>query len=293
VSRLLEEAFPKTIEVVLLLTAEQPVVMGDTNQLHQVFMNLCVNARDAMPTGGTLTIATQIVGTEVVAAKYERASECDYISIGVSDSGIGMNEETQSHAFDPFFTTKEKGKGTGLGLAVVSGIVEKHGGFVEIQSKLHMGTTFQVFLPSASERFAAGEKYPQEAVNVPGGDETILFVEDEAMTREVVCEWLEKKGYKVFAAGDGKEALTIYEAEAPRIDLVLSDLGLPKLDGGELCSCIRKSGRDIPFLLCSGYLDPDKKGKLSEAGVDEMIQKPYKMEDLLTRIRSHCDRRRS
>ncbi len=293
VTKLLAETFPKSIEVVVQLTAGQPIVMGDANQLHQVLMNLCVNARDAMPDGGTLTVATQIVAGQVAATKHAGSAKFEYVSLTVSDNGTGMDEETRNHAFDPFFTTKEKGKGTGLGLAVVLGIIEKHGGFVEIQSTRNVGTTIQLLLPSATESFAAPEQSSENIDAAPRGHERILFVEDEALTRDVVCDCLQNRGYSVLAAGDGEEGMRFFEEGAQRFDLVLSDLGLPKLDGEELCKRIRKSGSPVPFLLLSGFIDPERKGRLSEAGVSEMIQKPYKLGDLLVRIRSILDHHRA
>jgi two-component system cell cycle sensor histidine kinase/response regulator CckA len=288
--KLLEETFPRTIEIILRLKSDLPVVSGDSNQLHQVLMNLCVNSRDAMPFGGRLTITTDIVTGEYARTKSSKAYGDRYVSILVKDSGMGMDEETVKRIFDPFFTTKEKGKGTGLGLAVVMGIIENHDGIIDVHSRLAEGTEFRIYLPGMAQVAGTIKQIEEEVISAPGGDETILFVEDEKLAREMVSEFLKSKGYTVLSAGDGEAAVKIFKHHMQEISIVLTDLGLPKCDGEEVCRSIRNVNKSVPVVMMSGFINPGRRAVLDGIGVNDLIMKPYKLGELLIKIREVLDR---
>ena len=291
-AKLLEETFPKTIEVTLRLKPSLPVVISDPNQLHQVLVNLCVNARDAMPHGGRLRIQTGCEAGALIRKKFPGASSEKYVSISITDSGIGMKEETRKRIFDPFFTTKEVGKGTGLGLAVVLGIIQNHSGFIDVESEVNAGTEFRLYLPGQERLVMGRQEVDNKVGSVPGGTETILYVEDEEVVRELVAETLKQKGYKVLTAGDGEEAEKVLQAHLQEISLLLTDLGLPKRDGEELCRRAKSLNPSLPLAIVTGFLDPARKAALAEIGVDDVVDKPCKLEDLLSRVRSILDRER-
>jgi PAS domain S-box-containing protein len=288
--KLMKETFPKTIAVELNLAESLPSVIADANQLHQVFLNLCVNARDAMqPKGGTLSISSRLVAGEEVQATFDRAGASEYIAIDVADTGSGMDEGTLRRIFEPFFTTKEKGKGTGLGLATVYGIIEGHRGFVNVESTLGKGTIFHIYLPVPPRIIKREEVEGVQEPEPSGGSETILLVEDEAMLSNLVCLLLEQKGYHVFKASDAEEGLDVYRKHAKEIDIVITDMGLPKFSGEELFARIRKLNPNAKVILASGYVAPEAKSELLKAGAKEFIQKPYIPSELLRRIRAVLD----
>jgi CheY-like chemotaxis protein len=289
--RLLEETFPKTIDMLVELTPDLPVIAGDANQLQQVLLNLSVNARDAMPNGGTLAVRTDVVSGETLRMKYPQATTDRYVRIIVTDTGTGMEENIRTRVFDPFFTTKDIGKGTGLGLAVALGIVERHGGFIDVDSTPGQGTEFRISLPAAEMMTEAAEEIPSTLDAVPGGTETILFVEDEHLSREMIRDVLEQKGYRMYMAGDGEEALRLYRDHSSDIDLVITDLGLPKSDGEELCRQIRQNDRSLPLAVASGFVDPDRRRRLQELDVREIIMKPYQLGTIVAKIRALLDAR--
>ena len=293
VAVLLEATFPKSIEVRLQLVPDLPSVNGDLNQLHQVFVNLSVNARDAMTSGGKLVIATDAVAGDVVRTKFPHAAAKRFVKISISDTGMGMDEETQKRIFDPFFTTKEAGKGTGLGLAVVHGIMESHAGYIDVESLPGMGTTMTLYLPAIEQVVDTRRDAESQFELIPGGTETILLVEDELMTRELVSEALISKGYAVVTAPDGEEGMTVYRHYESDIALVITDRGLPKVAGEELCTRIKRIRPEIPIVLVSGFVDPDHREALTSIGVDQILMKPYKLDELLVITRSLLDRRKS
>ena len=232
-AKMLGETFPKTISLSLQLEKALPALSIDRTQLHQALLNLCVNARDAMSERGSLTIATRLVSGDVMGSRFAAAYGRKFVEISVSDTGSGMDEATRTRIFEPFFTTKEIGKGTGLGLAVVFGVVQEHQGFVDVESEIDQGSTFHVYLPVPEAAISGMDDAHMISIDSPGGSETILIVEDEDLMRGFLVALLEQKGYKVFVATDGEEAVKVHAAHADEIDLVLSDVGLPKLDGWE------------------------------------------------------------
>lgn len=289
VARLLAETFPKTITITTHLARELPLITADINQLHQVLLNLCINARDAMPSGGTLTLRTRLAAEEEVQTKAPGSASQQYIVVEVKDTGTGMSEEIRRRVFEPFFTTKERGKGTGLGLAVVYGIVQSHAGLVDIMSAPGVGTTFFVYLPArgvAAEAERVSESVPEA---LPSGTETILIVEDEEPLRELAQSVLEAHGYNVLTAADGEQALEVYRQHHEAIHLVLSDLGLPKLSGYDVFQQLLHINPFVRFMLTSGYIDPDQKAEILAMGAKHVLQKPYTPNDLLLKVRAALD----
>jgi len=289
VAKLINETFPKTIIIAMRLESNLPPIHADANQLHQVLVNLCVNARDAMPEGGTLSIGTSQVPLEKVRSKYSAASASEYVEISVTDSGTGMDEQTLNRIFEPFFTTKEVGKGTGLGLAVVFGIVETHKGFIGVESAVGKGTTFHLYFPVQSRTVEERAATEAELVDIPGGSETILVVEDEQMLRELLFGTLTGKGYNVLLAEDGQEMISQYVTHQERISLVISDMGLPKVGGYEAFKKIRSVDPSAKVVLASGYLEPNVKSEILRSGARDFIQKPYSPEEVLKKVREIID----
>ncbi len=281
--KLITETFPKSISISTDLADNFPLIVADASQIHQVLLNLSLNARDAMPNGGALKFATRVVSGTSVREHWSKADATQYVMFSVSDTGTGMDVPTRERIFEPFFTTKEKDKGTGLGLAVVLGIVEKHNGFIDVQSRLGDGTTFDVFLPTPEVSLARVEDTEQRK-SAQGALETILCVEDEEMLLDLLKNELIRKGYNVLTAIDGVEAVEVYKRHSSRINLVLCDLGLPKLDGIQVFERMKWTNPSVKFVLCSGYMDADHRSQISNSGVKEFIQKPYDQDELIRKI---------
>ena len=283
----LTETFPKTILISPDLDGSIPGVVGDSTQLHQVFMNLCINARDAMPQGGTLTLSSSTAERAYVASKFPAAVDQDYVAIRITDTGIGMDEETRRKAFDPFFTTKEPGKGTGLGLAMVYSILQNHGGFINLVSEQGKGSTFEVYLPPAS--LESESRTEKRAVTYPVGTETVLVIEDEEMLLKMLVDTLVPRGYTVLTAKNGEEGLGVFASHRETIHAVITDLGLPKLGGDEVFMRIRSVSPKAKIIIASGFIDPEVRSRLSEAGASHFIQKPYVPGEILSVLRLILD----
>ncbi len=261
------------IELRIVVCGDGAFVLADAGQFEQVVMNLVVNARDAMPGGGVLIV-------EIARAQLPAGA---FYSLGVTDTGSGIDEQTRAHLFEPFFTTKERGKGTGLGLSTVMGIVEQSGGHVTVDSELGSGTTFRVFLraiagpmPAISRTITSGRRT---------GNERILLVEDEAEVRVLVRDVLRQAGYDVIAAGDGEEALELARTETRTLHLLLTDVIMPKMSGRQLAARFLEQRPGTPVLYMSGYAD-DKLGRHGVLDPDvELIQKPLTPDALLRRVR--------
>jgi PAS domain S-box-containing protein len=283
--KMLQATFPKMINFQLRLQPDLPLITADRSQIHQVLLNLCVNARDAMKDGGTLMLETAMTpGTELMES-FTGAGTQDYACIRVRDTGIGMTKQVKSHIFEPFFTTKERSKGTGLGLSVVYGVVNNHRGFVQVETEPHAGTTFTVYLPVKHSTDEPGGAVVQ-VVRKQNAPQTILLVEDEEMLRELGVTILESEGYRVIAAKDGMEAVELFEIHRDDIGLVVCDLGLPRLGGREAFLKMKESRPGVRAIVASGYLEPMIRSEMLKAGVLDTIQKPYDFNDLLTKIRS-------
>ncbi|HAV22703.1 MAG TPA: hypothetical protein DCX46_04265 [Bacteroidetes bacterium] len=241
-----------------------------------------------MPHGGILRIVTSSVPGSYVRTKFPEAEAERYIRITVSDEGEGMNAETRLRIFEPFFTTKGVGKGSGLGLAVVYGVVRGHDGFVDVESNVKSGTDFFLYLP-VSEQPLSAPVVPDVSTAATGGTETILIIEDEPMLLELLRVLLETSGYTVLSAADGEEALKIYKSRMKEIAVVLSDMGLPKLGGWEVFQKMKEINPKVRSILASGYLDHGLRADMLAAGAKDFIQKPYVPDKILLRIREVID----
>ena len=288
--KLLKEILPKTIEVVSVTDPALPLISADPAQLHQVLMNLCINSRDAMANGGTLKIRTEKLEGDSLVRTFPAALPGKYIVLAVSDTGTGMDEETKKRIFDPFFTTKEVGKGTGLGLALVHSIVANHEGFVDVATQLGMGTTFFIYLPVKEHKMDHVETADATLQDVPGGRETVLLIEDEEMLRDLVKTVIESKGYNVLTASDGEEGIDLFERRHDEIDVVISDLGLPKISGEEVLKRIRLIAPSARLVAASGFIEPEVKSSLLDIGVTRIVQKPYMISEILKTVREVIDK---
>ena len=264
-------------------------VLADRGQLEQVILNLAVNARDAMPNGGKLTVRTRnVTMNEREAAKRPPMTPGNFTMLSVSDTGHGIDEETKSHIFEPFFTTKQVGKGTGLGLATVYGVVKQSGGFIWVESAPEKGATFEIYLPQSAKSVREAD-VEAAASTLPGGSETILVVEDEEGVRELASQFLSEKGYFVLQAGNGADALEIAARHAGPIHLVLSDMVMPVMSGRQMAEQLNAARRDTKFLFMTGYAEyPGSRavehlpGDLAEITV---MQKPFSKRSLLLKVR--------
>ncbi len=286
--KMIRETFPKQIAIEQDLASGLPKVVADPNQLHQAMLNLCVNARDAMPDGGRLTIRTRQVGREAVAARFPKAGDDAYVAIAVSDEGHGLDEATRARIFEPFFTTRKEEGGSGLGLAVAYGIVKAHRGFIDAASEPGKGACFEIFLPAAppeSARKARKAKSKRTApANAPpagAASRTVLVVEDESLLRNSLKELIESEGYRVLTAPDGIEALRLYR-EHRGIGVVVSDLQMPKLGGWETFLRLKKWDPAARVILLSGYFE--RRAEMVKAGVAACIAKPFRPAEMLAAI---------
>jgi PAS domain S-box-containing protein len=258
----------------------------DRGQMEQVFMNLYVNAWQAMPGGGEIYLETEnVLLSEERQISYSVKSG-EYVKISVTDTGTGMDEKTRARIFDPFFTTKTMGRGTGLGLATVYGIIKGHKGTINVYSELGHGTTFNIYLPASGSKVIE-EKSETEAI--AKGTETILLVDDEKMVMEVSKEILEFLGYRTYVAGSGQEALAVYTEKQNEIDLVILDMIMPGISGGETFDRLREFNPVIKVLLSSGYSINGEAKHILDRGCNGFIQKPFQLEKLSRKIREMID----
>ena len=258
-------------------------VEADRGQIEQVLMNLYLNALQAMPSSGTLTTGTEnvTIDQDQYSPYYVKAG--NYVKIAIADTGIGMDEDTQQRIFDPFFTTKEMGRGTGLGLASVYGIVKNHGGFINVFSKKGQGTKFEIYLPASGKAVSAPKKGSEKFVE---GRETVMLVDDEDMIIDVGTRMLKKLGYQVFIARDGKEAIEIFKKHPEEIDLVVLDMIMPKMGGGETYDRIKKIKPDVKVLLSSGFSINGQASEILNRGCNGFIQKPFNLQNLSKNLRA-------
>ena len=292
VEKMLRRLIGEDIELVTSLGDSLHLVNADPGQLEQVIINLAVNARDAMPNGGKLSIATS--NAEIPPDSRRKnvgKSENGHVMLAVTDTGIGMTREIQQRVFEPFFTTKEQGKGTGLGLATVYGIVTQSGGEVHLHSQPNKGTTFRLFFPALA---TAAESVPAvaETSAVPRGDETVLIVEDDAALRALAARVLEASGYKVLLARNGVEALALCAGYDGKIDLVASDVVMPEMSGRPLVEKLAETRAETKVLFMSGYTDDDvmRRGVLD--GRTAFLQKPFTATQFATKVRDVLDKPR-
>jgi CheY-like chemotaxis protein len=263
-----------------------PPITADRSQIHQVLLNLCVNARDAMPQGGTIMLETAITPGKELAEFFTGADAQSYARVRVRDTGLGMTAEVKAHIFEPFFTTKERAKGTGLGLSVVYGVVNNHRGFVHVDSERNVGTTFSIYLPVVRPQASGAERVPAEKLRKVGEPQTILLVEDEEMLRDLGVEILQSEGYRVLTAKDGVEAVEIFSANRDAIGLVVCDLGLPRMGGRDVFMKLKEMKPSVRAIVVSGYIEPAQRSEILKAGVIDTVQKPYDFGELVNKIQS-------
>ncbi|WP_016951856.1 response regulator [Anabaena sp. PCC 7108] len=282
IQQIIKETFPKSIEVITEIPQNLWTVSGDTTQLHQVLMNLCVNARDAMPNGGTLKItAENLLVDENYAQMHIDAQVGPYIIITITDNGIGIPPVILDRIFEPFFTTKELGKGTGLGLSTVLGILKNHHGFINVYSEEKKGSQFKVYLPAKDtpEILETTEiSWPQ------GNQELILVVDDEAAICDITKISLENYNYRVITARDGIEAIALYVEHRDEISLVLTDMGMPRMDGLTSIRTMQKINPNVKVIAISGLGTTDKVNAAYGLGVKDFLSKPYTANQLLQSI---------
>ena len=279
-------------EDIQMVSLQEPGLMpvkADRAQLEQVVLNLAVNSRDAMPRGGTLTLETcNVEVDEAMARNHRGLSPGRYSTLAVRDTGEGMDAKTKERIFEPFFTTKEKGKGTGLGLATVYGIVKQSGGYIAVDSAPGRGTTFRVFLPCEERTAAACPAADVAPPESPAGTETILLVEDEEKVRKIVRDFLGQSGYSVLQAQNGEEALDLAQKHSP-IDLLLTDLVMPGLGGRELAVRLTQLLPNLRVVLMSGYASWGKGGPEADQSEMILLQKPFRLEELGRKVREVLD----
>jgi len=284
---ILREIFPKTMNFRLDLDPTLPVIQGDHNQLQQALINICLNARDAMPEGGgTLSIRTSQTTAAHVNRHFPEADGA-YARIEISDTGTGMDDETRQRVFEPFFTTKREQGGTGLGLSVVYGIVQAHGGFIGVESETERGTRFTLFLPIPSQTTLRPEPRKDGLKERFSTGETLLVVEDETHLLELVRLTAEKRGFRVFAAKDGVEAIEVYQEHWQEIDTVLLDWGLPRLGGSAVFRKLKEMNPQVKVIGVSGYLDFDLRDNMLREGVQDFLQKPCTANEILAKVLSY------
>jgi len=254
----------------------------DRGQIEQVLLNILVNAWQAMPGGGSLYLETANVIFEKAEADQHGLKSGRYVKVSITDTGVGMDEKTRQRIFDPFFTTKEMGRGTGLGLASAYGIIKGHGGIITVYSEKGHGTTFNIYLPVSSKAIASEAPAESELI---GGRETILLIDDEAVITEVTSQLLNELGYIIITAGSGEEAIKIYEQKHADIDLVIIDMIMPGMSGGDTFDRIKAINPSVRAMLSSGYSLNDKAKVIMEKGVRVFLQKPYRLNDLAKKIR--------
>jgi CheY-like chemotaxis protein len=282
--RLLRPLIGENIDLTTKLAPNVGHTRADAGQLEQVIMNLVVNAKDAMPTGGRIVIQTSEEELDAVRREHSLIQPGSYILLSVSDTGAGMDKETQSRIFEPFFTTKEKGKGTGLGLSTVYGIVKQSGGYIFAQSELGSGSTFRIYLPRVAD--PPGQPGLAKHTQAPsGGSETVLLVEDEDSVRELVRETLQSKGYTVMEACDGINGMKVAETHHGKIDILITDVVMPGMSGRELAQRVSASRPTIKVLYLSGYTED---AIIHEGVLDPgtaFLQKPFTLQALARKVR--------
>jgi PAS domain S-box-containing protein len=285
IEKMLRRIIRESIELRVVLDPDLGNIKADAGQIEQVIMNLAINARDAMPHGGTLTVATQNTFLdETYASQHLAITPGDFVKITVSDTGEGMDAATQPHIFEPFFTTKEVGKGTGLGLSTVYGIVKQSGGDIMVYSELGHGTTFKIYLPRVTDSVQT-KRWTGESAQIVVGDETILVVEDEEIVRNLVVEILTGSGYKVLIASSGESALEICKTYTDTIHLLLTDVIMPKMGGSALKDLVAGLRPDIKVLFMSGYTDDAiAHREVYDANI-AFIEKPFMPNVLLRKVR--------
>jgi PAS domain S-box-containing protein len=287
VEKITTETFPSAIDLNVEIVDGLPAIMGDSTQIQQILMNLCVNARDAMPDGGRLDVNSHLVELgEIETRANPEAEHGKYICLQVRDTGTGIPHDVLDKVFEPFFTTKPSGKGTGLGLSSVYSIVKSHGGFVEVDSEEGVGTSFQCYLPVAVEEEGGASALAGDGRQLAEGHgETILLVDDEEFILDSAAETLRDSGFEVLTAEDGREAIDLYFRHTDSIAAVITDVMMPNIDGCETIRRIREHNEAVPIIAASG-MAVDRQQEATNAGASAFISKPFSAEKLLSVLQS-------
>ncbi len=280
----LKETLPRTIDVKFDIQPELWTIDADPTQMHQVLMNICINARDAMLSGGTLKITAKNVSIDENYARMNiDATPGDFVLLAISDTGTGMTREVAARIFDPFFTTKDIGKGTGLGLSTTLTIVKSHGGFLDVYTETDRGTQFSVYLPSAN-RYEIGDVVKAENAPLADRNELILIVDDEENIRSVTKATLEVLGYRTMLASDGTDAVAVYAQHGGEIAAVLTDLAMPYMDGEALIRALKKINPDVKVIAMSGLMSAGQTAELRNLNVGAFLSKPFTADTLITAL---------
>ncbi|MGH7993225.1 MAG: hybrid sensor histidine kinase/response regulator, partial [Limisphaerales bacterium] len=276
IKQFIHETFPKSVEFELQIAADLWTITGDPTQLYQVLLNLCVNARDAMPSGGKLSIQMEnMLFDEMYAGMNPEAKVGPYVCIMVRDNGTGIPREIQDKIFDPFFTTKEPGKGTGLGLSTSLAIVKNHGGFIHCHSTPGKGSRFEVYFPADNSRVVEPDATATESGLPCGHNELVLVVDDEEAVRDIAQKTLQRFGYRVLLAADGAEAASLYAARQQEIDAVITDMVMPIMDGPAAIVALKTINPDVKIVSSTGMASEGGMAKAKDAGVRHFLPKPY------------------
>jgi signal transduction histidine kinase/ActR/RegA family two-component response regulator len=286
-ARLVVQTFPKTIDIELEFGDGLSPTLADANQIRQVLLNLSLNARDAMPGGGRLAFRTKIA--EAARPDSGGAAKQTYFVIEVADTGKGMDESVRRRIFEPFFTTKQTGEGTGLGLAIAYGVVQNHGGFIDVESRVGKGTTFRIYLPAGplEEQLSMAtilRAAPAQAVRRTAVRRTVLIVEDEEHTARLLKTVLARRGCDALVALDGAAALEIYQSRWREIDAVLLDIGLPKIPGWEVMRRMKEINPAVKIIVASGNIAPELRADMHRVGVNEFVDKPYTFDGVAEKL---------
>lgn len=288
IQKIVQDTFPKDILLRTDLPHVLPSFMGDATQVHQVLLNLCVNARDAMPSGGCLDIKAAVVNVDATYGAMSPDIKCgSYVMIRVADEGTGIPENVRAKIFDPFFTTKEVGKGTGLGLSSVAAIVKSHGGFINVYSELGGGTSFKIHFPIVDT--AGVSRPPMDQSHPRGRGELILVVDDEEAVRSITSQTLEAYGYRVLTAKDGTEAVALYAQHRKSVEAVLTDMMMPVMDGPSTIEVLKRMNPDVRIVAASGLNARGGSAKAAALGIHHFLAKPYTAETILTTLRQVTD----
>lgn len=289
--KVLKETLPKSININYQIDPELNVISADATQIHQVLMNLCINARDAMPSGGTLTIAAENARLDENYARMNiEAKSGDYVMVNVRDTGTGMTKDVMNRIFDPFFTTKEHGKGTGLGLSTALSIIRSHGGFINIYSEQGKGSQFTIYLPIL-ENAASAPEITHQSSYPKGNGELVMIVDDEENIRLITQRTLEKYGYQTLLANDGTEGIALFAQRNSEIKAVITDIAMPYMDGAAMIRAMKRISPTLPIIAASGLASDEQTAELRTLNVNAFLSKPYTAEKLLTLLAQILEKR--
>jgi two-component system cell cycle sensor histidine kinase/response regulator CckA len=289
---IMRSALPKSINISTTLAPDMPPIWADKNQISQALLNLCVNARDAIVATdvggnpkGSLSLCTRVVEHQGLHTRFADAAPGRYVDITASDDGVGMNEVTKNRIFEPFFSTKDPGKGTGLGLAVVYGVMKSHQGFIDVESTLGKGTTFHLYFPIRDTVMTAEKSADAKHAVLRGAGQTLLIIDDEEELLKSLCTSFEHNNYKVLSARDGEEAMRLFRKHVDEIDVALVDVDIPNINGVELFKLLMISKPTLKGIFCTGLHDAAFDKRMRDVGGRDVIRKPFSFEEIAKRVR--------